>query len=477
MRHLLCCIFLIILLITNANAALVKSPNVAGQFYSNDPNQLKQELVTFFNGLSKSPKTSSLIIVPHAGYMYSGRVAAQAYQWGNPKAKTIIILAPSHYYPLNGVSIWSKGSFNTPLGSLNVDEDFSRDLMTKTSVVSDNQNVFDKEHSLEVQLPFIQHVYGNDVRIVPMIVGQPDLKSCRELAKALYELTINRDDILIILSSDMSHYHPYDEARRIDQETLGLLTMNDIQGFVNGHFARRIEMCGFMPVTIGMMLAELQGATQVDVIAYANSGDVTGDKNRVVGYGAVSFTRPAGLTVIDKKLLLDIARRSLIATVDGKGDVFIGDLPMRLMQPQGVFVTLKKAGQLRGCIGEIMPQQPLALAVQSMAKAAATQDPRFKPVSIDEVNAITIEISVLSRPTLSSVDEIELGKHGVIVTDGKDHQGVFLPQVATETGWTKEEFLSQLCAQKAGLRPDAYKDSSVHLYTFEANVFGENHER
>jgi AmmeMemoRadiSam system protein A len=285
----------------------------------------------------------------------------------------------------------------------------------------------------------------------------------------------------------MSHYHDYDFANRMDAGTIKAIQAMDAAALFNGNMSREMEMCGFVPVTTGLLYAKRRGLKHAEVLKYANSGDVTNDKGRVVGYSSTIFysdylpaaKEAAGGKVGDlsdeqKKQLVSIARTTLDNFVRvGKAPEFkVTD--ERLLRVQGAFVTLQKQGQLRGCIGNIIGQEPLWQTVRNMVVAAASQDPRFKPVSADELKDIHVEVSVLSVPKrVTGSDDIMLGRDGVIVSDGKGHQGVFLPQVATETGWSKEEFLSQLCSQKAGLSADAWKDPGIELYTFTANVFSE----
>jgi AmmeMemoRadiSam system protein A len=283
----------------------------------------------------------------------------------------------------------------------------------------------------------------------------------------------------------MSHYYTYDVANSMDALTLQAIKEIDPKKFFEGCISRKMEMCGFVPVTTALILARLRGIKHVEVLKHANSGDTSGDKSRVVGYSSVIFytdllgtskSQDDGIGVLSlaqKKELLKIARNSIEAFVKtGKApDITIKDA--RLEEIEGAFVTITKHGALRGCIGNIIGQEPLYETVRDMALAAASQDPRFTPVTAAELKDINVEISVLSKPRrVKDASEIQLGKHGVIVSAG-GHQGVFLPQVADETGWSKEEFLSQLCSQKAGLPADAWKDPDTALYVFTADVFGE----
>jgi len=458
----------------------IKPPNVAGAFYPANSLLLSMQVEGFLAQAGNVPdgRKVPIAIAPHAGYVYSGPVAAYTFKaLAKNKYSTVIILAPSHYDRFRGAAIWPKGGFRTPLGTVPVDEEFSSALLKETPVVKERPEVFDQEHSLEVELPFIQKTLGA-VKIVPLLLGEPDLTMCGALAAALNKLIGGRDDVLVLVSSDMSHYFPYDTANAMDAQALEHIKAGDIEAFWNGMASRKIEMCGFVPVTVALMLAKMHGLS-AEVLKYANSGDATGDKSKVVGYGAVIFYKPEetsaqGLTAQERTYLLGLARQSVEAFVRSGKKTPADTADPRLKQVQGAFVTLMKNGQLRGCIGNIKGEGPLASTVRDMAIAAASQDPRFSPVKADELKDIDVEVSVLSPPQqVKDASAIVLGRDGVIVSDGGPHEGVFLPQVATETGWSREQFLSDLCSEKAGLPEDCWRSPKIALYTFTAEVFGE----
>jgi len=456
---------------------MIKEPNVAGGFYSADPKELSDSIDHFeqMAGSVPTDRKVAIAIAPHAGYPYSGPVAAYTFKAiGHIHYKTVVIIGPSHFFPFEGISIWPRGGFKTPLGIVPVDEDLSQALLKENPEFRSLPQVFEREHAIEVELPFLQKTFNN-VRIVPILMGDADPKVCRDLAVALDKLIGDRDDVLILISSDMSHYYTYDVADQMDALTLSAIQAIDPKKFFEGCVSRKMEMCGFMPVTTALIYAKLRGIDHVEVLKHANSGDTSGDKSRVVGYSSVIFYSDddKALDQAQKKELLRIARNSIETFVKtGKVlNVTVNDA--RLNETEGAFVTIRKAGALRGCIGNIMGQGPLYKTVRDMAVAAASQDPRFAPVTASELKDIDVEISVLSKPRrVKDASEIQLGKHGVIVSEG-GHQGVFLPQVADETHWSKEEFLSQLCSQKAGLPPDAWKKPDTALYVFTADVFAE----
>jgi len=483
----------------------IRQPSFAGQFYPLEAGELKRKIKQYLAAvpeISPTPEGGEQVkggilkvkalIVPHASYEFSGQVAGDGYrQLSGQKVGTAVIICNSHASYFSGIALDKVDAWQTPLGTVGVDKKLADKLIAADGSIKYNSQVFGKDQTLEVQLPFLQTVLSGEFKILPIYFGNQD-GDYRKLAQALAD-NLAEDDIIII-STDMSHYPTYNDARRIDQGTLDKIKAGDIaelEEYINQIEAQNITneqtlLCGIDGVKTVMALAKIKG-WQADILRYANSGDtVIGDKKSVVGYGTMEFRITNYELRInnkeDKKILnqeqknklLDIARETVESYVkQGKVPEFkIND--ERLGWQEGAFVTLKKAGQLRGCIGQIIStDKPLWQVVRAMAIAAATEDARFSPISQDELDQIDYEVSVLSAPEkIDNWQKIELGKHGVIVKNGWQ-SGVFLPQVASETGWSKEEFLSQLCSQKAGLAPDCYKDKNTTISVFTAQVFGE----
>ncbi len=467
-----------------AFAENIKLPNVSGQFYDADPKKLSASITTYLKAAGVTPGVEhvDILIAPHAGYVFSGPVAGYSFKAVSQKEyKTIILLAPSHFYDFAGVSVWTKGGFQTPLGIVQVDEEFTSRLIQIDKKYSFDPQAFEKEHSLEVEIPFLQKTFS-DFKIVPLILGQMSFAACEELANALNLLIADRKDILVVVSSDMSHYRDGKTARVMDHETLEIINQLKAKELYLQCALGKLEMCGFVPVTTALLLAQQRGL-KAQVLKYAHSGDITGDNNRVVGYGSVIFYTSQNspkenkfsqaLSKEQKINLLKIARQTIEEKIANNKilDIVIAD--QRLASPEGAFVTIHKDGQLRGCIGHIVSDEPLLKTVRDMAIASATADPRFSPLNTDELKSFEVEISVLSRPwRIKNVSEIQMGVHGVILSRGKGH-GIFLPQVATETGWSREKFLSELCSQKAGLPADCWQDPKTIIEIFTADVFGD----
>jgi MEMO1 family protein len=481
-RNICFFIFVFCLFKVNLFAGDVKEPNVAGAFYPADAKVLASRVDEFLAKADPQPFGGKIfaLISPHAGYEFSGAVAGFGYKLIKDQPyKTVVILAPSHQYAFRGVSVYPAGAFRTPLGDIPVDSEISKKLLERDPEISFEPRAFLKEHALEVQLPFLQRAL-KDFKIVAIVLGDCGFSTCQRLADLLRESISGRNDVLVVASTDMYHGYDYSEAVNFDSPTLAAIKDRDPEKLYNGLKTGNFQLCGGYGVVTLQILANDLGYKGIKVLKYTDSAQVTGNKtkgNWTVGYSSVAIgqeKKEVGMLNKDqRKKLLEIARKSIEGYLkQGKKPQFDETDPL-LSREMGSFVTLHEAGQLRGCIGNMVGTQPLYLTVRDMAIEAATGDPRFSPVKFSELKNIEIEISVLSPlEKVDSADSIVLGKHGVIVRRGFN-SGVFLPQVATETGWTKEEFLSHLCSQKAGLSPNAWKEKSTEIYVFTAEVFSE----
>jgi AmmeMemoRadiSam system protein B/AmmeMemoRadiSam system protein A len=457
----------------------VKKPVFAGSFYPGERSALARTIDGYLKetGSQKDRMSGHVfgIVAPHAGYQYSGRVAAYAYNQvkGGPYT-TVVLMGPTHRVPLNGAAIYPSGSWETPLGRVQIDHETAKKLAEKCAFIKNYPIAFEREHSLEVQVPFLQRAL-KDFKIVPIVMGMMDENDYRVLSDALSELLKQHaGKMLIVASSDMSHFHNYREANQMDKLTLKEIGELDIERLASGLAKRDYELCGSQAVMTLMMVARKVNG-EAKVLHYANSGDAIEDRDRVVGYGAVAFSlrkTGAGLTKKEQQTLLACARKTLEETVT-KGSIPPAETKDKtLLEKRGVFVTLTKNGKLRGCIGYIVPVMPLYRAVSDMTVSAASRDPRFPPVAKEELKDIHIEISVLSP--LKDIDdpqEIEIGKHGLFIVKG-NNQGLLLPQVATEYMWSREEFLKQTCL-KAGLPSNAWREKGTKIYSFSAQIFAE----
>lgn len=470
----------------------VRKPAVAGSFYPADAESLKKQLDQFFHDVDDKTVDENIaaIIVPHAGYVFSGPVAASAYTKIDPESSfdRVFIIGTSHHVMLNGASVYNQGDYSTPLGTVKVDLALANQLINESRLIKYVREAHSSEHSIEVQLPFLQYRLKNPFKIVPIVIGTQTAETCSRLAHILEPWFTPEN--LFVISSDFSHYPKYADAVKNDQST-GIAVLSNSPGkFINTLVANErkeiqglaTSCCGWSSVLTLLDITSAKPDIQVKHLKYMNSGDTPyGDKYRVVGYHSFIFTREQGmesqqgfhLTREDMKMLLAIARESIQSDLEGKAppEIRESELSENLKKSCGAFVTLNKDGKLRGCIGRFIPTDPLYKVVQDMARAAAFQDYRFSPVGKAEMKHIDIEISVLTPlRRIYSLDEFELGKQGIYIIKG-NRSGTFLPQVAESTHWNKEEFLGHCAQDKAGIGWDGWKDAD--LYTYEAVVFDE----
>jgi AmmeMemoRadiSam system protein B/AmmeMemoRadiSam system protein A len=466
----------------------IREPAVSGMFYPDRPEILARDVKKYLENAKKEKIDGEIVglVSPHAGYMYSGQVAAHAYQLIEGKTfDSIVVLAPSHRLDFKGASLYDRGGYRTPLGIVPVDIELSKRMMEKWNGIRYLPEAHGQEHSLEVQLPFLQIVFKS-FKLIP-IVMEPywSRETCQNLSQAIAE-TIRGKKVLLIASTDLSHFHSYEKAVQLDKMVLGHLERFDADGLNRDLKEGRCEACGGGPVITVMLAAKILGANRGKVLKYLNSGDVTGDRSRVVGYAAAVFYKAAGgeekmkgekrvgidlgLSEGEKKMLHQIAKTVIESKTKGKPvPEFKIDSPV-LKENRGAFVSLHKKGQLRGCIGYIEGRGPLHQTIEEMAEAAAFRDPRFTPVTEKELSELEIEISVLTPlKKIVDINEIEVGKHGIYIKKGW-YSGLLLPQVATEYGWDRKAFLEHTC-QKAGLPSNAWKDKDIEIYIFSADVF------
>ena len=469
-----------------------RKPAVAGQFYPSDSTELRKMLSGFFAPLPE-PETNPLtaaVIVPHAGYVFSGGVAAAAFNQLNPEVeyKTVFVIGCSHRSAFAGGSVYTSGNYVTPLGTVRVDLETARKLAVTHTELSFDPGYQLNEHSIEVEIPFLQFRLKKPFKIVPILLGTRDPAVCKQIAAALKPWFT--PDNLFVISTDFSHYPSYDDAVKVDKLLAEAILANDPEKFTGEEKNCLKESipdlatgcCSWPAVLTLMYMTEKDPGLEFHKLMYRNSGDSRyGEKDRVVGYNAISVSRkiPAAaefsLTASEKAALLSIARNTILSYLEnGKiPDPDKSKLTPSLLIKAGAFVTLKKEGALRGCIGHFEADKPLYEMVQQMAVASATQDYRFNRVISPEMKNIEIEISVLSpMRKINSVKEIRLGRDGIYIKKG-GRSGTFLPQVATDTGWSLEDFLGHCSRDKAGIGWDGWKDKDSEIFTYQAFVFGE----
>jgi len=474
----------------------IRPPVVAGKFYPESAAVLKSAIEKFMKNAAPAQAQTPLgIVVPHAGYIYSGQICADGYNQVRSGAyEVVVIFGTNHTAPdLRKIALYPGAGFRTPLGTAPVDEEIVAALIAANPDCKADKAPHVREHSIEVQIPFIQFLFPR-AKIVPAIVGMADVGLYTRFGAALAKV-LKGKRALIVASSDLSHYPSAADAEIVDRKTLAAVASLDptvLHNTIQAQMARRIRgldtcACGEAPIMAAMAAVNALGAKGGRVVSYANSGDIPiGERERVVGYGAVVFTAgleldkaasgiPAAadqsLSPTDKKALLAFARETISSYLTTQMVPLPRGFSHAALEPRGVFVTLKKQGHLRGCIGRMVPDRPLATLVGAMALQAAFEDPRFPAVTLQELPDLEIEISVLTpMKPVSGPEAIVVGRDGVLLQKG-GRSAVFLPQVAPEQGWGRDEMLDNL-SQKAGLSASAWREGT-QFSTFQALVFGE----
>ncbi len=499
-------ILLISALLTVPSPAQVKHADLAGRWYSDSEEELGRELRSYLDAVAPPEINGEIIalISPHAGLIFSGPVAAYGFKAiQDQDIETVVVVGFSHRENYDFIAVLDDEEFETPIGNVKIDRKITGELIKRNPKIHAYPTAFFGENSIEMQIPFLQMVL-KDFRMVLIAMGRQSFENSRILGRALYEEFKMKGKFLLLASTDLSHYMQYDRAERNDARTIALIKEMDPdklyrESLVEGHHF----MCGYGAVTATMIAAEKLGAGKAMILKYANSGDTTGDKSRVVGYLSAAFVRETKderrlsaaaeaeresnsakaegtkegdnnmLNEKQKKKMLKLARDSITHYLKTGKRLELKEADPVLNREMGSFVTLHEHGRLRGCIGNIVGRGPFYSTVRDMAVEAATGDPRFPSVTLEGMKDIDIEISALSPlEKIEDPEKIVMGKHGVVVRSGFAG-GVYLPQVATETGWNREEFMNSLCGQKAGMPHDAWKKGECDMYVFTAEVFGE----
>ena len=441
----------------------VRVPAVAGAFYprlhstlSHDVAALLARARTCVDTTASAPKA---IIVPHAGYIYSGATAALAYARLAPARSSIrrvVLLGPTHRVGIRGLALPGANFFATPLGEIEIDQDLVASALGLPQIVV-SPAAHAQEHSLEVQLPFLQSVL-DDFKLLPLAVGDASTAEVAQTLEALW----GGDETLIVISSDLSHFLPYRNAQTVDDTTVQTI-------LALGDEITHEQACGATPIN-GLLECARRLHLQPELLGLCNSGDSAGDRSRVVGYAALAFTQAddRGAT------LLPIARAA-ISTALGRPLLAPEDAPW-LQQPGACFVTLTQRGQLRGCIGTLQAHRALRDDVKVNAVAAALRDPRFAPLLATELERTRIEVSLLSAPQAMDFDteaqalaQLQPGVDGVVFEFGH-HRSTFLPQVWEQLP-SATEFMAHL-KRKAGLAPDFW-DKDVRLQRYTVHLWHE----
>jgi AmmeMemoRadiSam system protein B/AmmeMemoRadiSam system protein A len=452
---------MLLALISGCAEMKIKKSCCAGTWYNADKEELSEEINGYLkNTVDKKITGIKAIIVPHAGIAYSGSVAAKSFkQLENEDFNKVIILGTAHTYPLEGASMLDVDYYETPLGNVQVCGDVKDKKILKNV---DEAHV--KEHSIEIELPFLQKIL-KDFCIVPIIVGRTNTT---EFSNFLSKNIDNKT--LIVVSVDLSHFHDYDAAKKLDTYSI-----NSILNLEEGNIEDS-EIDSPYAVMSVIELAKKFG-WKTELLEYKNSGDITGDKTSVVGYSAIVFYEgeknilEKNYTEEEKRYILNLAKHSVEKFVKTGKKNKAKNIPDKLKEERACFVTLTEKDELRGCIGNLEPAGPLYQSIVDNAISACSEDPRFSPVEEKELDRLHYEVSVLTEPKkIDYTDEPDLFKKikgkGIILKKGF-YQATYLPQVWAQFD-NEKDFLSSLC-QKAGLSKNSWKEN-IEVYAYDAVV-------
>ncbi|MGA2071241.1 MAG: AmmeMemoRadiSam system protein B [Sedimentisphaerales bacterium] len=476
--------------------SVIPSPLGLMGWHAAEPNALAKQVEGFFQRADVQASDDIIALIsPHAGYAYSGQTAAFGVKAAKTKYKRIIVIGPSHQVPmLDVLSVpGAVTHYQTPLGEIPLDAEFINKLL-QSPLFKDIPQAYRTEHSVLIQLPLLQYHFG-DFKLVPIVAGQCSQATVQQAASILKSLVDS--NTLVVASSDFTHYGPtYDYVpfsqnipeglKKLDMGAYDYISKLDSTGFSQYCDKTGATICGRVPIAI--LLSMLPSGTKPELLKYTTSGELTGDFTNSVSYLSVAFhgdwqkqtaIAPAktdnSLTDKDKQNLLLLARKTIEFYLQNHRVPSPEQLDISLTEAMKIsraaFVTLKEHSELRGCIGEIYPRQPLYKSVIANAVNAAVNDWRFGPVTRNELAKIKIEISALTVPVpIDSYNKIRLGTDGIILRKG-GHSALFLPQVATEQRWDIPTMLTEL-SLKAGLPADAWKEGAT-FFVFQAEVFGE----
>ncbi|MEF3281021.1 MAG: AmmeMemoRadiSam system protein B [Elusimicrobiota bacterium] len=470
-------------------------PYVNGKFYPDKKEDIENFIKNSFEKTKSYKKLAEnlelkAIISPHAGYQFSGRLMAISYSVINGTYESFIIISPSHRVLIDG-AITCDEDFLTPLGKVEVDQEFIK-ILKENKLFKIDKIAFENEHAIEVQLPFIQYKFKK-TKIIPILVNTQDVSQLIKIAEEIKNtIEKTKRKVFIIISSDFSHYPDYETAHNSDRTAIeAIKTMNEqyfdlTQKMILSKNIKNLNTiaCGSSAIIVGIRLSKLLGANTFTAFENKNSNDenpIYSSKESVVGYISGAFVYDKNITKKQEKLeteerkyLLKKARNSIESYLKGDKNIIESKLEQnpKLNLPKAVFVTITENGYLRGCMGSTEPRLTLSDAVGYFAVVAGFNDPRFSPLKAEELKKIKIEISILSpMKKINSIDEIKQKQQGVVVVSSKG-SGLFLPQVWDYFN-TKEDFLGELCQQKAGLERNCWKDKNTQLFTFTVEKFEE----
>ncbi|MFC1899761.1 AmmeMemoRadiSam system protein B [Chloroflexota bacterium] len=432
---------------------MIRNPVVAGQFYPEAPQQLEEMIRGMVDETAAKADVVGLIL-PHAGYIYSGVVAGAAVSRIR-FTDTFIIMGPNHTGRGKPFSIMTGGLWETPLGQVEIDSDLGKKILAASSCLEEDSDAHVHEHSIEVQLPFLQY-FRKDIKILPIILSYSDGETYKKIGTELAEVLKDAgEDVVIIASSDMTHYEPQESAREKDNKAIEAILNLDEDTLLERVAELGISMCGYAPVVSLITAAKKMGATGAELVKYQTSGDTTGDYARVVGYAGIIINGN------EASPLAKLARETVELYVREGKMLRPESITPEMQDKAGVFVSIYKYGELRGCIGTFESTQGnVAEEIVVNAISSAARDPRFSPVTADEISALSYSVDVLSHPEpVEGKEQLDPKRYGIIV-EADVRRGLLLPDLE---GVDTVEYQIDICRRKASIAAN----EPVQLYRFE----------
>ncbi len=434
---------------------MVRHPVVAGQFYPAQASRLSRIISGMVDDQAEKEDVIG-VVSPHAGYPYSGPVTAAAISRIKFK-DTFVILGPNHTGMGKALSIMTVGSWETPLGSIEIDTELAGQILTDSRYLEEDDKAHQYEHSIEVQIPFLQY-FSKDFRIVPVAFSYHSPAAYKDVGRAIARAVKDTEKgVVIIASSDMTHYEPQESARQKDNKAIEAILDLDEDELLRRVDEFGISMCGYAPTVALITAAKALGATRAELVRYQTSGDVTGDYSSVVGYAAIIIKGMSPLAKLAKMAVETYVRDGEILKAE--------ELTAEMKERAGVFVSIHKLGNLRGCIGTFEPDaENVAEETITNAVSSATRDPRFSPISPGELKDLDYNVDVLTTPEpVEGKDQLNPKEYGVIVESGL-RRGLLLPDLE---GVDSVDYQISICRQKAGILPD----EPVKLYRFRVKRY------
>ena len=435
---------------------MIRNPVVAGQFYPESSDQLRSMIKGMVDEKAVKKEEVIGLVSPHAGYIYSGAVAGAVISRIKFR-DTFIIMGPNHTGRGKPFSIMTEGTWKTPLGEVEIDSELGKQILATSNYLEEDHLAHQYEHSIEVQLPFLQY-FKSDIKFVPIILAHVSVavyqEIGREIAKAIKELD---REVVIIVSSDMTHYEPQESAQQKDARAIEAMLELDGDELLKRVQEFDISMCGYAPAVSLISAAKELGVGGAELVRYQTSGDTSGDYGSVVGY--------AGVLLNGTHPLARLARETVETYIKEGKTLEPKELVPEMEGRAGVFVSIHKFDELRGCIGTFEPtSRNVVEEIINNAISSATRDPRFPAIAPNELKNLSYSVDVLSSPEpVESQDQLDPKKYGVIVEAGF-RRGLLLPDLE---GVDSVDYQIDVCRQKAGIAPD----EPVKLYRFEVKRY------